>query len=114
MAWATVDTLEFYKWDYRTLVERLGKEQALQKVAMYQSQPYANTPCVKNGRLLQTYTGAESETIQPVINPVALPQLTESEYTDTTNKGITQLPDPEKFKQWQHRQQAARRAKKYV
>jgi hypothetical protein len=116
MDWATVGTLEFYNWDFNTLVEKLGKEVALQKVAMYQSEPFANTPCVKNGKLLQSYSGTSNSLTPPVIPIVQAPQLTDSEFKDETDKGISKSlpPNPEKLKQWQLRQQAARRAKKYA
>ncbi len=106
-----LEPLEYYKWDYSTLVEQLGAKQAEQKVAMYQNLPYISIPCVKDGRLLQTYEGDTTFSSQPLKPILQAPYLTNAEYSDSTDKGISNLPNPEKFKLWQQKQQTARRAK---
>ncbi len=107
-----VKTGEYYKWDYLALVKELGEEKASQKVAMYQSLPYANIPCVKNGRLLQTFDNVIP--INRVNSFVPAPELTDEEYKDPSDRGVSNLPNPEKFYLWQEKQQEARRAKRYA
>ena len=90
--------LESYEMDYSDLELVVGEQFALGKVALYLRKPFSDNPLIQGSRLLKTFlerTGSEADAfLCPAVStftPPSPPELTDEEYYDPSDKGLTRF-----------------------
>lgn len=115
----TIFRQEYYVWSYNDLVKVIGEGMVKRLVTYYQSSRFSGIPIIKSSMLLKTYQeefGTSSVDFSAAdlfaVFTTAPPLLSDLEYYDPTDKGVTPMPQQTGNGDKNKRTKSARRARR--